>query len=74
MCGCCGDCDACTVVCVACVCAVFALLKLFLCMICHTMWSGKSLSLLCILMFGILCLSAIRMMFLKIRLAVCILV
>ena len=34
---------------------VFALLMLFLCVILHTMWSGKSLLLLCILPFGILC-------------------
>ena len=36
---------------------VIALLMLFLCVILHTMWSGKSL--LCILPFVILCLSAI---------------
>ena len=42
---------------------VFALLMLFLWVILHTMWSGKSLQLLCILPFGILCLSAISMMF-----------
>ena len=53
---------------------VFALLMLFLCVIFHTMWSGKSLQLLCILPFGMLCLSAISMMFVKIKLAVCILV
>ena len=41
---------------------VFALSMLFLCVIVHTMWSGKSLQLLCILDFGMLCLSAIRMM------------
>ena len=35
---------------------VFALLMLFLCVILHTMWSGKSMQLLCILPFGILCL------------------
>ena len=40
----------------------------------HTMWSGKSLQLLCILPFGMLCLSAISMMFVKIMLAVCMLV
>ena len=28
---------------------VFALLMLFLCVILHTMWSGKSLQLLCVL-------------------------
>ena len=38
------------------------------------MWSGKRLQLLCILHFGILCLSAIRIMFVKIILAVCMLV
>ena len=36
------------------------------------MWSGKSLQLLCILPFGMLCLSAISMMLVKIMLAVCI--
>ena len=41
---------------------VFSLLMLFLCVILHTMWSGKSLQLLCILPFGMLCLSAISMM------------
>ena len=30
---------------------VFALLMLFLCVILHTMWSGKSMQLLCILPF-----------------------
>ena len=34
---------------------VFALLKLFLCVILHTMSSGRSLQLLCILPFGMLC-------------------
>ena len=53
---------------------VFALLMLFLCVILHTMWSAKSMQLLCMLPFGILCLSAIRMLFVKIMLAVCILV
>ena len=53
---------------------VFALLMLFLCVILHTMWSGKSLQLLCIMPFGMLCLSAISMMFVKNRLAVCMLV
>ena len=47
---------------------VFALLMLFLWVIVHTMWSGKSLQLLCILPFGMLCLSAISMMFVKIML------
>ena len=53
---------------------VFALLTSFLCMIVHNMSSGKSLQLLCILSFGMLCLSAISMMFVKILLAVCMLV
>ena len=53
---------------------VFAVLMLFLCVILHIMSSGKSLQLLCILPFGMLCLSAISMMFVKIMLAVCILV
>ena len=52
----------------------FVLLMLFLCVILHTMYSGKSLQLLCILPFGMLCLSAISMMFVKICLAVCMLV
>ena len=42
---------------------VFALLMLFLCVIVHIMWSGKSMQLLCIFPFGMLCLSAISMMF-----------
>ena len=49
---------------------MFALLVLFLCLILHTMWSGKNLKLLCILPFD-MCLSAISMMFVKIMLAVC---
>ena len=53
---------------------VFALLMLFLWVILHTMSSGKSLQLLCILPFGMFCLSAISMMFVKILLAVCMLV
>ena len=44
---------------------MFALLMLFLCVILHTMSSGKSLQLLCILPFGVLCLSTISMMFVK---------
>ena len=52
---------------------VFALLMLFFCVILHTMSSGKSLQLLCILPFGMLCLSAISIMFVKILLAVCML-
>ena len=38
------------------------------------MYSGKSLQLLCILPFGMLCLSAISMMYVEILLAVCMLV
>ena len=52
---------------------VLALLILFLCVILHTMSSGKRLQLLCIFLFGMVCLSAISM-FVKIMLAVCILV
>ena len=44
---------------------VFALRMLFLCVILHTIWLCKSLHLLCILPFGMLCLSAISMMFVK---------
>ena len=50
---------------------VFAFLMLFLCVILHTMSSGKSLRLPCIFPFCMLCLSAISMMFVKIMLAVC---
>ena len=50
---------------------VFALLMLFLWVILHTMWSGKSPYLLCIIPFGMVCLSAISMMFVNIMLAVC---
>ena len=53
---------------------VFAFVMLFLCVILYTMSSGKSLQLLCIFPFGMLCLSAISMMFVKIMLAVYILV
>ena len=53
---------------------VFALLMLFLCVILHTMLSSKSLQSLCILPFGMVCLSAISMMFVKIMLAVSVLV
>ena len=53
---------------------MFAFLLLFRCVILHIMSSGKSLLLLCIFVFGMLCLSAISMMFVKILLAVCILV
>ena len=44
---------------------MFALLMLFLCVILHTIWSGNSLKLLCSLPFGMVCLSAISMMFEK---------
>ena len=53
---------------------MFALLMLFHCVILHTMSPGKSLQLLCIYPFGVLRLSAISMMLVKILLAVCILV
>ena len=53
---------------------VFALLMLFLCVILHTMSTRKSLQLLCILPFGMLCLFAISMVFVKVLLSVCILV
>ena len=53
---------------------MFALLMVFFCVILHTMSSDKSLQLLCILPFGMLCLSAISMIFVKILLAVCMLV
>ena len=53
---------------------MFGVLMLFLCVSLHTMWSGKCLQLLCNLPFGMLCLSAISMMFVKIMLAVCMLV
>ena len=53
---------------------VFALIMLFLCLILHTMSSGKNLQLLCIFPFGMLCLSAISMIFVNNLLAVCILV
>ena len=53
---------------------VFAFLMLLLCVILYTMCSGKKLQLQCILPFGILCLSDISMMFVKIMLAVCMLV
>ena len=51
----------------------FALLMLFLCVILHTMSSSKNLQLLCIFPFGMLCLSVISIMYVKILLAVCIL-
>ena len=53
---------------------VLTFLMLFLCVILHTMWSGKSMQLLCILPLGMLCVSAISMMFVQIMLAVCMLV
>ena len=53
---------------------MFALLMSFLLVVLHTMSSGKNLQLLCIFPFGMLCLFAISMMFVKILLAVCILV
>ena len=46
-------------------------------MILHIIWSGKGLQLLCILVilpFGMLCLSAISMIFVKLMLVVCMLV
>ena len=39
---------------------VFAILMLSRCVLLHTMWSGKSLQLLCILPFGMLCLCVFR--------------
>ena len=53
---------------------MFALLMVFLFVILHTMSLDKIQQLLCIFPFGMLCLSAISMMFVKIILAVCILV
>ena len=52
---------------------VFALLMLSLCVILHTIWSGKSLQFLRIFPFGMVCSSAISI-FVKKLLAVCILV
>ena len=50
----------------------FDLLMLFSCVILHTMWSGKSLQLLCIFTFGyVILLSAIRMTVLRFLLSVC---
>ena len=46
---------------------------LSLCVILHTMWSGKNLQLVCILPFGMLYVSAISMMVVKLMLAVCML-
>ena len=45
---------------------VFVFLILFLCVILHTMSSGESLQLLYIFPFGMLCLSAISVMFVNI--------
>ena len=53
---------------------LLAFLMLFLCVSLHNIWSGKSLQLLCILPFGMLCLSAISMMLVKSMLTVCMLV
>ena len=49
----------------------FCALMLFLCSILCLMCSGSSLHVECILPFGIMCLSAWRMMFVKIVFAVC---
>ena len=51
---------------------VFALHMLFLCVILHTMWSGKTIAVHLTLWY--VCLSAISMMFVKIMLAVSMLV
>ena len=40
---------------------MFAHPMLFLCVILHTMWLAKSMQLLCILLFGMLCLSTTSM-------------
>ena len=53
---------------------VIALLMLFHSVILHTMSSGKSLQLLCIMPFGMLCLSVISKMFVNILLAMCMVV
>ena len=53
---------------------VFALLMLFLWVILPTMLSSKSLQLLCILPFSMMCMCAISMMFVKVMFAVCMLV
>ena len=52
---------------------VFALLMLFLCVILHIISSGKSLQLPCLFPFDMLFFSAISIMFVKIMLAVCML-
>ena len=53
---------------------MFVHLMLCLCVLLHTMLSSKSLPLLCILPFSMLCLPAISMMFVEIMLTVCMLV
>ena len=53
---------------------VFSFPMLFLCVILHTIWSGNSLQLLFILPFGMLCLSVISMVSVKIMLEVCMVV
>ena len=53
---------------------VFALLMLFICIILNTVLSDRSMQFLCIFPFGILGLPDIRIMFVKIILAVCMLV
>ena len=50
---------------------MFALLLLYLCVILHTMWSGKRMQWQCVSSFDILCLYAIRMMSVKNLLVVC---
>ena len=42
---------------------VFSRRMAFLCVILHSMWTGKSMRLLCILPFGMLCLTATSMVF-----------
>ena len=49
----------------------FCAQMLFLCSILCLMCSGSSLHMECILLFGMLCLSVWRMMFVKIVFAVC---
>ena len=49
----------------------FCGLMLFLCSILCLMWSGSNLHMECILLFGMLCLSAWRMMFAKMVFAMC---
>ena len=53
---------------------MFALIMLFLCVILHTMWSGKSMQLLCILPLDMVWLYAISMLFVEILFAVCMVV